>query len=445
MLFALSLLSSVAAADQTTPEGLPRVGEIVGNPQAAYNFAGWDQLARMLGVSDESGLTMGGYFIPELSWVASGGAKPDSAFDNFALGIHASLDANRAVNIPGGTLGVEFLEYSGGAVNDAAGSVQNLTTMDGPSPRTREQLMQLWWRQSLFDNKFIIQIGKMNGPGMFGNVQYPVLISETIRQDRDISNLLFVPVGLNPTLFGRMPSYYNTGYGLAAHFAPTKNLYLSYGLFDANGIAGKQTGLDVEPNINTRKLHIGEFGYSWRAGEARKPGRIGVGGWWQTGAAFTPALQVENGATGFYLFAHQRLWYKHPEVDEAGIIGYLQYAHTGSDVQAVKDYAGAGLSALRLIPGRPADNVSVGMAWSSMNDTPGAGEFFYPGVSSSSKDLRDSEFMFQAVYQSTYFFKLSRGFWSITPVLAYTYIPDPGRRPDLPAASVLTLRLVTLF
>lgn len=442
----LRLLFAVpAGAGQTPPETLARTGEIVSNPQAAYTFAGWDQLGKILGLPDETGLRLGGFFIPEFSWVASGGTKPDSMFSNVALGLHASLDSEKAIHIPGGTLGAEFLEFSGAGIAKAAGSVQLPTTMDGPPPRDRQELMQLWWRQRLFDDKLIFHVGKMNGSGTFGNVQVPVIIDDSRRQDGDITNLLFIPVGLNPTLFGRMPSYYNTGYGAVVHIAPTAFFYASYGLFDANGIVGMQTGIRDLPTFNQFKLHIGEFGYSWRVGEEKKPGRFGLGVWHQTGTAYTPVLTREDGATGFYFFSNQRLWYLHPDVDNAGIIGYFQFAHTDADTQAVKTYVGAGLTALRLVPGRPADQFSIGMAWSSLNDMPGAGEFFWPGVGSRSTNLNDSEFMFQTVYQTTFFFKAPRGFWSVSPVLGYTCIPNPGQRPDLPAAHMFSLRIVTLF
>ena len=85
----------------------------------------------MLGLNDELGIRLGGYLIPEFTWIASGGIRPDATFGSLALGLHASLDTQKALCIPGGTLGIEFLEYTGGAVNNAAGSVQQLTTMDG--------------------------------------------------------------------------------------------------------------------------------------------------------------------------------------------------------------------------------------------------------------------------------------------------------------------------
>ena len=275
----------------------------------------------------------------------------------------------------------------------------------------------------------------------------PVIVNDPKRQDGDITNLTFVPVGLNPTLFGRIPSYLETGYGAVVHVAPNTSFYASYGIFDANGMNGKHTGLECVPTFNAYKLHIAELGYSWRMGEERKPGRIGVGGWRQTGEVYTPDLNLENGANGFYLFAHQRLWYLHPDLDNAGIIGWFNFGYTDSDTRQVKTYFGAGLTGLRLVPGRPSDNFSLGVAWSLLNNAPNAGTFFYPDLQSTSTKLRDNELMLQAVYQTTIYFNMPgcRGFWSISPVLGYTCIPNPGQRPDLPAAHVLSLKLITLF
>ena len=285
--FLLLLLSVGAAVAQlTAPDVLPRSGEIVANPQAAYTFAGWDQLGRMMGLPDESGIRLGGFFINELNWVASGGVRPNDTTDTFALGFTHLLTQTRPSAFQAGHSALSSWKDGGSSPDAAAGSVQQLTTMDGPLPHSRRQLNQLWWHQRLFDDRLIFLIGKMNGSGVFGNVQVPVATSDPRLQDHDITNLLFVPVGLNPTLFGRLPSYPNTGYGAVVHYAPTKEFYASYGLFDANGIHGEQTGLYAGPEINTYKLHIGELGYSWRVGEEKKPGRIGVGGWYAERSGF---------------------------------------------------------------------------------------------------------------------------------------------------------------
>lgn len=424
---------------------VPVTGIIAANPQGAYSFVGNDYLGRALGLGDSTGLRIGGFLVPELDWVASGGVEPHSVFGSVALGLHASVDTQKALNIPGGTLGVEFLLSSGGANLDAAGSVQQYTNMSAVEPIDRQDMTQLWWHQRLFDDRLMLQIGKMNGAGHFNTVLQPVIVSEPHLQDHNISNLIYVPVGLNPTLFGRLPAYPDTAYGAVAHFRPTADLYLSYGLFDGNAARGIPTGTKGSPDFRDYRLNIAEAGYSWRVGGQGMPGRVGVGGWWQRGELYTPAFTTEESSKGYYLFANQRLWYRQPAVDNSGVIGYLQFGHTGAETQAANRYWGGGLMGVGLVPGRPWDTLNLGVAYSLLNDTPGAGAFFYPDVPSDSTDLNSGELMVQAAYQANFAFGTPENYWTLSAILAYTYIPTPGQRPDLPVANVLSARLVALF
>ena len=198
--------------------------------------------------------------------------------------------------------------------------------------------------------------------------------------------------------------------------------------------------------FNGYYMHIGELGYSWLAGEEKMPGRIGIGGWYADRGGIHARTH------------HRRKWQR--------AIIFLPLSASGTSIRAsttpassatfssptpapktrqVNTYIGAGLSGVRLIPGRPTDQVSVGIAYSWLNDTPGAGAFFYPNVASASNDLRNTEFMFQTVYQTNFYFKVGGGFFGLHPQFGYTYIPNPGQRPDLPAAHVFSLRLITLF
>lgn len=60
-----------------------------------------------------------------------------------------------------------------------------------------------------------------------------------------------------------------------------------------------------------------------------------------------------------------------------------------------------------------------------------------------------SEFMLQVALQTTFVYPLPKGFWApnmpLTMVAAYTCIPIPGARPDLPAAQLVTARLAVSF
>ena len=423
---------------------------------------GWGQLGKVLGLSEASGIRLGGIFVPQFNWTVSGGVRPHTTFGGLLLALNAGVDTQKALGIPGGTFGIEFVEYSGGTTNYAAGSVQLYDGLNNGGPRDRQQLEQLWWHQRLFQDKLIFQIGKLNAAGIFGAVLTPVVISNPKLQDTSISGLTWVPPGINPTMLGRLAVYPNTAYGAAVHFAPTKNLYASYGIFDGNDARGVQSGLLLGPRINNYKFNIGELGVSWLLGEEKKPGRFGVGGWVQTGDLVTPYLNMEtgnlkreNGTTGYYLFANQRLWYQHPDLNNSGLVSYMQFGHTSDHAAMANTYFGAGLMGVELAPVLPYNRISIGMAWSELNNAPMAGAFFFapylapffrPGTPEDLTRLRPSKFMLQVAFDTTFFFPLPRGgFWSLTPQVSYTCIPTPGIHPDLPAAHLLMARLAALF
>ncbi len=448
--FFLLLLAGVAAGEPAAPETSPITSGIYTNPQANPFLNGVGQLGKMMGLSDESGIRLGGIFLPQFNWTGYGGVRPHTTFGSLALGLNLGVDSQKVLGIPGGTFGVEFVEYTGGATNPAAGSVQLYDGLNDGPPHVRQELYLLWYHQRLFNDKLIFQIGKMNAAGIFGAVLSPVPLTNPKLQDTDISVLTWVPSGYNPTVISRMSVWPNSAYGAVVHLAPTKNLYASYGIFDGNFARGAQTGLILEPRINNYKFNVGELGACWLLGASQLPGRFGVGGWVQTGDLFTAYLTHQKGATGFYLFANQRLWYRQPDLDNSGLIGYLQFAHTSDHAAFANNYVGAGLTAISLLPelltpALPNNKISVGMAWSQLNRAPYAGAVFFPDVPSDSLSLRASELMLQIALQPTFVFPLGQGYWSLSPNVAYTFIPTPGERPHLPAAHLLTARMVVLF
>ncbi len=439
--FILLLLAGMAAADspaadQDQPTEYPRSTTV--NLQANPSLNGWGNLGLMFGLDKET-IRLGGLFVPQLNWTATGGVNPHTWFGGLVVCVNAGVSLQRTLHIPGGYFGVEFAEYTGGATNPAAGGVQLYDGLNTPAPNSRQELTQLWWHQRLFHDKLIFQIGKMNAAGWFGTVLNPVPISNPKLQDYEISVLVWAPTGINPTMLGRLPTWPNTAYGAVVRFFPINNFYASYGIFDGNSPAnsrtGMQTGLMLEPKINSNKFQIAELGVTYLLGPERMPGRFGIGYWGQTGKLSTFYGSLQKGADGYYLFANQRLWYRHPESDNSGLIGYLQFGHTSDQAQIVHTYLGAGLTGMDLLPVLPYNRVSLGVAWSELNNAPYAGISRYPGVPSSYTRLNGSELMLQVALQSTFIFPLPKGSYTpempLTVVLAYTYIP-PGGAPGPP-------------
>jgi porin len=100
----------------------------------------------------------------------SGGAQPGKWSWNSALIIGANLDAEELLNWKGASFGVQFLQFNGQETNGQAGSVQGYNSLPGHQPLNRSELYQLWYRQTLFEDKIIFRIGKMVPTYDFNNV-----------------------------------------------------------------------------------------------------------------------------------------------------------------------------------------------------------------------------------------------------------------------------------
>lgn len=417
-----------AVADFLTPsDETKRHFALASNPRASSGFYGNGMLGRALGLKEDWGITLGGLIHLDGDWLTSGGLKPNAITGNFLLGVNLSVDTEKALHIPGGQFGIEFIEFQGADTNGQAGTVQGYNNLTGGPPFGRIELLQMWWHQMLFNNRLMFKVGKLNGAAEFNTVTAPVPVSDPKMLDGSISDLTFAPSGLNPTMDNRLPAYYNTAYGGLVAFEPTKSFYVQYGIFDGNGARNVQTGLHVLPNINAYKFHIAEASYAWRLGSQGKPGRFAAGGWHQTGKLSTPSPSItQDGDSGFYAFGAQRLWYERPGHDSAGLESFYQYGYTNSRAAAATRYGGGGVSAVSLIHARPSDSFGVGVAWSRLNHTPGS-------------EFRHDEFMWQAYYKAVLIP------WKLAALVAYSSIPSPGAQQNIPWANALTARLIILF
>jgi porin len=251
-----------------------------------------------------------------------------------------------------------------------------------------------------------------------------------------VSGLIYTPIFVNPTMLGVIPGYYNSATGITTTLAPTESLYLNYGFYDGNVAKQRQTGLEG-PHFNGYYFHIGEVGYAYRLGAQRKPGNFGVGVWGQTGKLPRFDRGTDRGANGVYLFGSQRLWFRNPGVDSSGVSGFYQLGANDSNALLARQYAGGGLTAFGLVPGRPDDSFGLGVAWTWLTRGDKAGNVFFPDAPGPLR-LSPSQLMIAGYYQM----KLIDGVFFQTTL---TDIPTPGQNASLPNALALTLRLIVLF
>lgn len=414
-------IASVCSVLSTEPAST-QSKEISSNPGAVNLETGTGKLGETLGIKKETGFRVGGLWIGDVNYLFCGGIQPHKWSGNNLFQLSLNIDTEKTGAWKGGLFGAEFLQFNGRPTNFEAGSVQGYNSLPGPPPLDRSELYQLWYRQELFDKRVIIRIGKTIPNMDFNNVLRPVPVLDKSLSIPSTSGLTYTPIFVNSSLLGVLPGYYNSVYGVTITVLPTDTCYGSYGAYDGNLARGKQTGLRG-PQFNQYVFQIAEVGDAWMLGKQKKPGNIAAGVWHQSGKLSIPNGPSEHGAGGLYVFGAQRLWFRHPGVDNSGISGFFQAGVNNSRTMPCNKYIGAGLTCFGLIPGRLNDSFGFGAAIARLNS-----HLFSQRI--------------EAIYQGYYQLYLIDGVYFESAV---SYIPHPGAQKDLSKAWAATCRLIALF
>ncbi len=412
-IFFLLLSCSFLLAEDSSPIS----HGISSNPGTVNITTGSGDLGKALHLPNP--FRLGGLWTADGDYIFAGGTGHGRWSGNNLAILSLLFDTEKASLWKQGLFGVEFLQFNGMDSNTQAGSVQGFDGLTGPKPLGRSELYQLWFRQAFLEEKLVIRIGKMVPTYDFNNVLRPLPTKNETLFIPSVSGLLYTPIFINPVNLGAMPGYYNSACGVVANMALTDDFYMTLGAYDGNLARGKQTGTEG-PHFNGYYFYAAEAGYAWRCGIQKKPGVFALGAWAQTGKLTIPHVS-QQGTQGIYLFGSQRLWLRHPDQDDSGIVGYYQLGWNRAKTLPVHEYLGAGLTAFGLTRAR--DSFGVGMALSKLNKRLFA---------------RPSELMFQGYYQAHLFYNTF-----LQPTL--TYIPTPGAEPHLPQTWIATLQAIALF
>jgi porin len=426
---------------------------VSGNPAAVNIVAGTGRLGDVLGINHD-GWRLGGLTIGDANGILSGGLGPGKWTGNNLTIADLSLDLEKRFGWKGGMFGIEYLYVTSGGPgytvdgivqgrgdpNALAGSLMGFNSLVGPRPLSRSQLYELWFRQALFNDRYIFRIGKSVPTFDFNNVVRAVPLRDQTVNIAAISSLLFTPLYVNPTLLGIIPGYYNSATGTVNAIIPTDNTYFQYGFFDGNVARGRQTGLEG-PHFNGYWLHLLEAGGHWELGRNEKPGKFGVGAWFQTGNFKTFSGHPFSGAQGIYLFGTQRLYWENRKKNNNGLTSFFQFGATNTDLVFIHRYFGTGLTYFGPIPGRDDDSCGFGVGYGTTNGDPDAASVLFTlpkGTSLRETQLGRDEILLSWYYQM----KIRDGIY-FQPNL--TEVVDPGRHAGIPDAFAITLRLLALF
>ena len=379
-------------------------------------------IQKKFGILNNHGIAGQGAWIGDSNRLFSGGIPDAKATtSNSVLLLDLTVEMEKLNGWKGGLFSTQFLQQNAQNTNQQAGVIQGYNSLPDVAPFNRSELYALWYRQALFEDSLYIRVGKTITTLDFNNVIKPVPLSTGNPNIPAVSSLTYTPLFINPAVDGIMPGYTNSAYGVTTTLTPSKQWYLSYGIYDGNLASGKQTGL-TGPTFNGRTFQVGETGSAWALGKNHMPGTAGIGLWYQNGLIKQGNL-TESRATGAYLFGSQRLWYRQPGEDISGVSAFYQYSINNSSALPMKRSIGAGLTAFGLIGDRIDDSMGIGfsLAWLNARTT-----------------QRTSELMYQLYYQA----KLMSNIY-LEPVLSY--VPTPGQNIDFSPAFAGTIRAIVLF
>ena len=185
------------SAHKQEPEGGAAI--ISSNPAEVVSRPGNGFLQRLveknLGIKNNHGFNYGGVWLGDADEaLATGVSNPKRLTWNSLFILNLTFDPTATTDWKGGLFYAEFLQLNAQNTNDQLGSIQGYNGLPGPPPLGRSELYQLWYRQSLFDNKLMIKVGKLVPTIDFNNVIKPVPVEKKTVATPSVTGLIYTPI-----------------------------------------------------------------------------------------------------------------------------------------------------------------------------------------------------------------------------------------------------------
>lgn len=329
----------------------------------------------------QHGISIDPYLIVDYSKNFLGGLDThgDSFRQRFNLPVEINTD--KFFGLHGGTIfAVYQLQHGGNASHTLTGDAQNFSF--GTDADGRSQLGQLWYQQKFFNDTLRLRLGKMDG-----NADFDVLDNAQEFLNNSFST--------SPTL-GLMPSFPDNGTGIQLFYEPANGMYAGAAVFDGSGARGVRTGEIGPKHFFDRSddlFFISEIGARYKAhiGDRHFPGKVSLGGWWDTNHFDRlDSAGRQTGTGGVYLTLDQVLWKpfrqlpipagppgasptERPEQEEypGGVAASFSVSWADPTVNRIDANALLGLSWTGAITNRPIDVLGAGATWAHFSSDAG--------------------------------------------------------------------------
>lgn len=378
----LFALSASVFAQTTMPAGVDP--DSAGSPSTQVSVdvseAGFDPKEHLFSDAfgsrkwlDDHGILIDSNLIYDWTDNLMGGLNTHSNLFHDRFNLTLTGDMKKLLGIDGGTIFAAYqLQHGFNSTNVLIGDTQNInanTNADG-----RSQLGQLFYQQKIGD--FRLKAGKVDG-----NSDFDVMDNggEFLNNSFSTTRTLFL-----------MPSFPDNGLGLLAFYepddGPLKGYYAGVGLFDGSIARGDRIG-EFGPGHfledGNDLMPMAEVGkrYELNVGSNTLPGKLSLGGWFNTNEFDrNSGVGTTHGTGGAYFVLDQILWKSAsgkavtagpPGLDQTETSAQVEYpksvALTSSlswadpDAIDVDANALAGLTWVGFIPGRPIDAFGLGV------------------------------------------------------------------------------------
>ncbi|MAI78989.1 MAG: hypothetical protein CL917_08615 [Deltaproteobacteria bacterium] len=284
------------------------------------------------------------------------------------LGVTLTVDTEHLFGWEGGTLFADWEyfnwysdRFSPDNSFDPSGSFVGVNTnFIDAQKATLNQLAQLYYQQSFFDDQFTLAFGKMDANVPFLAVEAAAAFQNSIAM-------------YTPTLNAFIPTYPNESTGIVAAIGNEERISAKIGWFDgtsaaydaATGITGPSTGSRGPESFFENQGNwwvVAQVDFAWRLKDHLQ-GSMGIGAWVQTGLVATQGTDTEgvSDVPGWYLQWQQTLWSPSQEISEdgGGLVYFGQLGWSDPEKNPVHWSLMTGFSATGIIPGRIADAVGL--------------------------------------------------------------------------------------
>ncbi|MAS11640.1 MAG: hypothetical protein CMN26_16595 [Salinisphaera sp.] len=260
-----SIISALVLASSTGCAAADTQASGSAGPTAAASQV---ERKRMLGdpaglrsTAESYGLAFDATAIGDYSIVLDGGANKRGVAARYLIETGVTLDTEAAFGWHGGTLRAAYLGFHGDNGNLDSGDAQTYSNID---ETPFDALYSLWYRQTLFNDRIAIKLGKMDANADFAYVD-------------NGDGFLNSSPGFSPTIQA-FPSYPDPATAVNVFFTSESGPYAGVGVYDGATQAGVRTGThgpDTFFGEPSDLFYVAEAGLRYTL--STRDGRIGLG------------------------------------------------------------------------------------------------------------------------------------------------------------------------